>query len=192
MYLKEMKEKVLSLIEEINPESELLTDDPDISAKINTVIQQVQTELARMKKIPFRIVKQIEESEELQLDSLEQFYQLEIIHFVNKEGKELEVNTRGKYVQFNEPGVATIYYYKYPKRIDKDTKDEEYEFELSDDALEIMPYGVAGDLLKSDVSNGYGQIYSNRYETMLQRLDPRYDMGKVFIDTSGLDDLGVL
>ena len=30
----EMKKKVLSLIEELNPDSELLTDDPDIAASI--------------------------------------------------------------------------------------------------------------------------------------------------------------
>ena len=44
-----------------------------------------------------------------------------------------------------------------------------------------MPYGVAADLLKSDVSNGYGQIYSQRYETMLQRLDPRHSEGFIYM-----------
>ena len=37
MTLLEMKKKVLRLIEEINPNSELLTDDPDIANKINDV-----------------------------------------------------------------------------------------------------------------------------------------------------------
>ena len=45
-----------------------------------------------------------------------------------------------------------------------------------------MPYGVAGDLLKSDVSTQYGAIYSQRYETMLQRLDPRYSMDSFTIE----------
>ena len=45
-----------------------------------------------------------------------------------------------------------------------------------------MPYGVAADLLKSDVSNNYGQIYAQRYETMVQRLDPRYNTGSVYIE----------
>ena len=48
--------------------------------------------------------------------------------------------------------------------------------------LEIMPYGVAADLLKSDVSAEYGNIYATRYESMLQRLDPRYAMGFVTIE----------
>ena len=37
MTLQEMKRKVLALIEELNPNSDLLTDDPDIAAKINAV-----------------------------------------------------------------------------------------------------------------------------------------------------------
>ena len=52
MTLLEMKKKVLGLIEELNPDSELLTDDPDISTKINDVINQIMFELARFKKIP--------------------------------------------------------------------------------------------------------------------------------------------
>ena len=48
-----------------------------------------------------------------------------------------------------------------------------FEFELDDDVLEIMPYGIAADLLKSDVSSSYGQIYANRYRELLQGLDPR-------------------
>ena len=44
-----------------------------------------------------------------------------------------------------------------------------------------MPYGVAGDLLKSDVSNAYGNIYSQRYEQMKQQLDSRYSLGFIEI-----------
>ena len=52
MTLLEMKKQVLKLIEEINPKSELLTDDSDIANKINVVINLIQNELARIKKIP--------------------------------------------------------------------------------------------------------------------------------------------
>ena len=51
MTLKDMKLRVLSLIEEINPESEYLTDDIDIQAKINYVIDIKNHELSRIKKI---------------------------------------------------------------------------------------------------------------------------------------------
>ena len=48
MNLGEMKRKYLSLIEELNPNSIELTDDPDIAAKQNDVVNQVMYELARM------------------------------------------------------------------------------------------------------------------------------------------------
>ena len=88
----------------------------------------------------------------------------------------------GKEVIFPDDfiGTVNIYYYKYPERITSNT-NENYQFELSDDALEIMPYGVAGDILKSDVSNAYGNIYSQRYEAMKQQLDPRFNMGFIEI-----------
>ena len=44
-----------------------------------------------------------------------------------------------------------------------------------------MPYGIAGDLLKSDISANYGQVYSNRYEQLKQQLDPRYDEESFYI-----------
>jgi hypothetical protein len=48
--------------------------------------------------------------------------------------------------------------------------------------LEILPYGVAADLLKSDVSAEYGSVYATRYENMLQRLDPRNHLTSVVIE----------
>jgi hypothetical protein len=45
-----------------------------------------------------------------------------------------------------------------------------------------MPYGVAADLLKSDISTEYGSIYATRYETMLQRLDPRNNMTSIYFE----------
>ena len=61
-------------------------------------------------------------------------------------------------------------------------EDNAYEFELSPDALEIMPYGIAGDLLKSDVSAEYGRVYTEQYAAMMAQLDPRYMMGSIYIE----------
>ena len=72
-------------------------------------------------------------------------------------------------------------HYKYPTQINADTEDS-YVFELDRDALEIIPYGVAGDLLKSDVSSNYGTIYSNRYKELIQSLDPRKGMHSMYFD----------
>mgnify|MGYP002520278978 CR=1 FL=1 len=67
MTLKEMKIKVLGLIEELNPLSALLTDDPDIAAKINEVINQIMFEMARFKKIPKYVEMEVKEGDILDL-----------------------------------------------------------------------------------------------------------------------------
>lgn len=181
MTLLEMKKKILRLIEEISDAN--LTDDPDIREKINDVINQVQFELARMKKIPAKAVIEVtEDTRETDLNTLPLFYQLERIVFRSKDGKELRAEVFGPFILFPAEGTATVYYYKYPERITRETADEEYVFTLSEDALEILPYGVAADLLKSDVSAEYGAVYGQRYETMLQRLDPRYSLSSIYIE----------
>lgn len=175
MTLKEMKKKVLGMIEELNPNNEYLTDDQDIQLKINSVINQVMFELARMKKIPASATEEVTIGQVFDMNTLPNFYQLRVIRF---EGIfDIFENT----AIFYDEGKATFFYYKYPEAITEENA-ETYEFELSQDALEIMPYGVAGDLLKSDVSTEYGAVYSNRYETMLQRLDPRYSMSSITIE----------
>ena len=180
MTLLEMKKKILNLIEEVNPDSELLTDDPDISAKINDVINQVMFELARIKKISAYDVIDAKVDEEIELDKeIKNFYQLDTI-------KGIDYESFGTYIIPRETGTARIFYYKYPKRITEETIDDEYKFELSDDVLEIMPYGVAADLLKSDVSNQYGRIYAERYNELKQGLDPRYSQ-ETYTFEGGID-----
>lgn len=183
MKLLEMKHKILRLIEEVSTKANVLTDDPDIQTKLNDVINQVMFELARMKKIPRKETTTVTESDlEFDLKTIKDFYQLNIIRFKDDNGEAKDIEIFDDIVEFPTTGTATIYYYKYPTRITDETVDDEYTFELSDDALEILPYGAAADLLKSDVSNGYGQIYAQRYETMLQRLDSRYSMPSIHIE----------
>lgn len=182
MTLLEMKKKVLGLIEELNPNSELLTDDPDIATKINDVTNQVMFELVRMKKIPKYVEMAVTEGALITFEDIEKecgytVYQVNKFAGVNNEPK-----ANGTVYKILETGTAEIDIFVYPERIDEKTKDKAYEFELSDDALEIMPYGIAADLLKSDVSTEYGSVYATRYESMLQRLDPRYRMTSVYID----------
>ena len=185
MTLSEMKKKILGLIEEVNPDNENLTDDPDISAKINGVINQVSFELARFKKIPDYVELEVNEGDLIRFEDITdisgyEVYQLDVVR-----GIEYDLKAQGTIIKAAEPGTLEIDYFRYPEMITEKTTGS-YEFELSADALEIMPYGVAADLLKSDVSNNYGQIYSQRYESMLQRLDPRYSMGSIYIE-GGLD-----
>lgn len=171
-YLEERR-KILSLIEEIEDIEKATTADPDIEAKLPYVINQVAYELARYKKIPAYYEMKVIEDEDLLISELEKLtgdniYQIDIV-------KGVDTDVRAKRLFFNESGTAKIFYFKYPVKIDENTTDD-YVFELDDDVMEIMPFGVAADLLKSDVSNNYGQIYAARYRELLQGLDPREGM----------------
>ena len=164
MTLRDMKLRVLSLIEEVNAQSQYLTDDVDIQAKINYVIDMKSHELARIKKIAAIENIEVTEGQDVNLyEELNDFYKLSSITGV-------DYSIFDNIVTFNESGTAKIKYYKYPNMIDEKTNNN-YKFELSDDVLEIMPYGVAADLLKSDVSAQYGQVYANAYQEALNLLD---------------------
>lgn len=171
----EMKNKVLALIEELNPDSEYLTDDPDIQAKYEFVLTQIMFELARFKKIPDYVELEVSAGDLIRFEDITDETDYEVYQIDAIRGVEHERKAQGTVIKILESGTAEIEYFRYPTRI-TDKNRAKYEFELSEDVLEIMPYGIAGDLLKSDVSAEYGNIYAARYEAMKQTLDPRYQM----------------
>lgn len=176
MNLAEMKAKVYQLIEEYSEDADDLTEDEDLASKMNAVINQVLTEMSRFKKIDAYKELEVQEGEVIDFQDIDKsLYQINII-------RGLDFDIIGNKVMFNETGTAKIFYYKYPTQINEDTDDDEYEFEVSTDVLEIMPYGIASDLLKSDVSSNYGQIYAQRYQEMKQQLDSRNTMTSIYID----------
>jgi hypothetical protein len=177
----EMKKKVLALIEELNPKSEVLTDDPDIAAKYVDVTNQIMFELARMKKIPKYVEMAVAKGDQITFEDVGKEVGYDVYQFGTISGVNHVFKANGTIVKILEDGTAEIDCFVYPERITEENQND-YEFELSADCLEIMPYCIAGDLLKSDISSEYGAIYSQRYETMLQRLDPRYHMTSVYIE----------
>lgn len=181
MKLLDMKKKVLSMIEELNSESEYLTDDPDIRAKILEVMNQVMYELARIKKIPKYVEINVNQGDVLSFEDIANEVGYDLFQIDNVDGVAFQYKASGTVVKFLESGTAEIECFVYPERLTEKTKDS-YELELSADVLEIMPYGVAADILKSDVSTEYGTIYATRYDQMMQRLDPRYNTGSIAID----------
>lgn len=178
----EMKKKVLGLIEELNPNSEHLTDDPDIATKYNEVTNQVMFELARIKKIPKYVEFSVTKGDVIEFADIEKECGYEIYQIGKVRGVNYTPKADGTVLKILESGTAEIDVYVYPERITENTKDKAYEFELSPDVLEIMPYGIAADLLKSDVSAEYGVIYAKEFENKLNRLDPRYHMSSVYIE----------
>ena len=176
-----MKKKVLGLIEELNPKSEVLTDDPDIATKINDVINQIMFELARIKKIPKYFEMEVKKGEMVTFADFERKCGYAIFQIALVSGVAKAIKASGTVFKVMEDGTMEVDCFVYPEIITEKTKGN-YEFELSADALEIMPYGVAADLLKSDVSAEYGNIYATRYENMKQMLDPRYQMPSIRIE----------
>ena len=176
MTLKEMKQNILSLIEEIDDKEKSLTKDPDIAAKLNSVINHIQYELSRIKKIPAYKELDVTEGQLITFEDIDteyEIYQLDIV-----KGIKYEYKAQGTVIKCLEDGKAEIEYFRYPAMI-KSTTADSTEIELSADVLEIMPYGVAADLLKSDVSNAYGNVYANRYEQLKQQIDIRYNTGSI-------------
>ena len=178
MTLADVKKKVLALIEELNDDSQYLTDDVDIQAKINYVINQIQFEVARVKKIHGMESFTVTADQEMQLSDIDSnLYQINKV-------KGLEYEIDGDWITFKEAGTVKIYYFKYPQVITSTTADS-FIFELAPDAIEVLVYGVAADLLKSDVSSDYGVVYANRYKEMMQNLDPRLHSGSIYFSTTG-------
>ena len=64
--------------------------------------------------------------------------------------------------------------------------DNKFKSYIEDDLNTANAMTLLYDLLKSDVSSGYGAIYSNRYREMLQMLDDRLGTGMIYID-GGID-----
>lgn len=176
-----MKKKVLALIEELNPDSEYLTEDPDIATKMGDVVNQILYELARMKKIPAYAEIPVTAGDTVTFEDIEAAVGNEVYQLGTVGGVMYEPKAGGTVLKIRETGTLEVDCFVYPERITEKTKDT-YEFEVSADVLEIMPYGIAADLLKSDVSTEYGSIYAARYESMLQRLDPRYQGTSIYIE----------
>lgn len=175
MNLEEFKVKVYSVIEEYSETADNLTEDDDLATKMNSCINMIINEMSRFKKIDAYTTMEVSEGDNIALtDIASNIYQLNLIRGVDYE-------TVGNRVKFNETGTADIYYYKYPKLITDDTEDDVYKFELDREALEIAVYGVAGLLLASDISNNYGQVYTNLYREKISQLDSRKVMPSVFI-----------
>lgn len=196
MYLKEMKIKTFSLIEEYYPDKKDLADDEDILHKINGVINQIQMDLMKYRKIPANIKISISASDSKTLNIkkyIEDCYQLntirfdEIINYEMPDGNTLILPD-------DYEGDFDIYYYKYPKLVknifenedERSIEDNSYTFELDKDLLEIMPYGIAADLLKKDMISNYGKYFYERYLEMKNNIDSRRTSGIVVV-TGGID-----
>ena len=89
-------------------------------------------------------------------------------------------------------GDITVYYYKYPNVVDlnpiepnseegeeNSSYDDTFVFDLDPVLLEVMPYGIAADLLKMDMISSYGKYFYERYRELKQQIDSRLSSGVI-------------
>lgn len=173
MTLEEYIQVVYSVIEEYSEDEDDLTEDEDIALKMNNCINLMLSEMSRFKKIDAYKTLEVKEGDNLSLkDIASDIYQLNMIQGVNYS----VIQNR---VKFEETGTAEIYYYKYPKKITSETDVTTYKFEIDDDALNVMAYGVAGLLKAEDIASNFGKVYLDLYREKLSQLDPRKTMPTV-------------
>lgn len=194
MTAKEMKIKTFSLIEEYYPEHKELADDQDVKYKINGVINSIMLDLMKYRKVPAKYSFEIADGKNvLELSSIPDFYQLDTIEDIEyKIMGNLEIIFNIEDIEL--PKNLEIYYYKYPKTMQltfesEDASalyDEEFEFEQELDILEIMPYGIAADLLKMDMISNYGRYFDEKYRELKQTIDSRKTKG-IAIIVGGVD-----
>ena len=196
MTLKEMKIKVFSLIEEYYPELTGLAEDEDVLNKINGIVNSIQLDLMKYRKIPANTEIEINENSDRIItisDEINDLYQLNKVILVpsdNTISKDFEMLDEDN-IQVNDDFVGTVrlFYYKYPRTVkvsfekneDKDQYDENFKFDIDLVLQEVMPYGIARDLLRLDMISVYGTYFEKTYNELKQQLDSRRTAGIITI-----------
>lgn len=200
MTLKEMKIKVFSLIEEYYPELSGLAEDEDVLNKINGVVNSIQLDLMKYRKIPANTEIEIKENSNKIItisDEINDIYQLNKVILIPEKGTKDFTMLDDDNIELNEDfeGTVKIFYYKYPKMVkiefDEDENQDEYDtnfkFDLDLVLQEVMPYGIARDILRLDMISVYGTYFERTYNELKQQLDSRRSAGIITI--YGGDDI---
>ena len=200
MKLKEMKEKTFALIEELYPELSNLAEDEDVINKINGVVNSVQMDLMKFRKITANDEIEIELDDDriIDLKDYDDIYQLNKVILVPNEENMVTtfnmIDNTTLEIDNSFAGTIRLYYYKYPtlcktmfnNDTERQNEDNRYVFEIDPMLLEIMPYGIARDLLRLDMISNYGSYFERTYNDLIQRLDSRNTSGFITIE-GGID-----
>lgn len=197
MTLKEMKTKVFSLIEEYYPELETMAEDEDVLNKINGVVNSIQLDLMKYRKLPANIEIDIDKDSDRIItisDEIKDLYQLNKV-ILEPRGNFTMLDDNNIQLEDGYEGTIRIFYYKYPKMVkltygeneDSDEYDSKFKFDLDLVVQEVMPYGIARDLLRLDMISNYGSYFERTYNELKQQLDGRRTAGVITI--YGGDDI---
>lgn len=189
MTLGENKKIALALIEEYTPSNETaLTDDEDISTRLNFLYATNYQELSQNKKIiKTKVLKEItgeigEGFDEMSLPS--NLYQLRKVFALDENNNDLpaEYKIIGKKILLSNKIDAKyiLEYFAYPSVIEEDTNND-FELEIDQDVQMILPYAVANDILKVDPSSDY-TAFLQEYQRKLDSLDTRREIPTCIVE----------
>ena len=177
MTLGENKKITLGLIEEYSPNNSYLTDDEDISTRLNLVYSISYQKLSQIKKIlKTKVLRDIIEDTE---DGYEEYslpsnlYQLRRVIALDENNNMVtpDYYTLGKkiYVSKKTTPKYILEYYIFPSVITEET-DDDFTLEIEQDAQFLLPYAVAKDILKADPSSDY-TAFEATYRRELESFD---------------------
>lgn len=208
MTLGQVKKTAYALIDEYSSDESTFTEDEDLALKINIIAIICYHELSGIKPIkrmfaidrdsrgttdynraydlPINIkkIEQIVAYDETTNEPITARYFLDF-GIAETEG---EVTTYSDKIYINDldDGNYFVKYRAYPTEITEATLDA-FELELDRDAQILMPFAIASDILKSDVSSDYA-TFQRRYEDQLQKLDVRKTTGLIVIGETEEDN----
>ena len=171
MTLGEAKNKVYMLLDEHSAGGEI-DHDSDIEAKMTRFFDMAQKTLAQIKKIvkTKKIVPTAGKTEYALPGDLLGIYRV----WKDDRPATARYRFRGGKMLIPERDAGSeilVEYFAFPETIPADA-DDDYEFEIADDACECMPYYVAAQQLLPDLVMDYG--------SMLQM----YNQAAAMLDTS--------
>lgn len=189
MTLEENKKMTLALIEEYSSTNKYLTDDEDISSRLNLVYAPNYQKLSQRKKIlKTKTLKDITGREEIGFEEYSlpsDMYQLKRVIALDKDNNDVQPNykTLGKrkiLISKQSDANYIVEYYAYPTVITEET-EKDFELEIDQDAQMALPYAVANDILKADPSSDYTAFLAE-YQRALEELNTSTILPTVVIE----------
>lgn len=188
MYLKELKNIAMQLIDEYS-ESKEPTEDEEIKQKLNGLFNTALFEVAQIKKIEKVFEFKNEEVVDEEYKSIglpDDFMQEKKIRYFTTNNNSLKYYIQKDKLKIykNCLGKFELEYYAIPEEITEDNADD-YEFELDLDAQMALPYYVASSVLMSDVSANYTAFeakYNSKIEQLMRSAQEKKDTSTITIN----------
>lgn len=176
MKLKELKESILTLLEEYSDTDLAVSDDEDVNKKLIPAINRSQREVSLTKPLNKSKILDIEGSDnnDYSLYTISNnALSINTITVLKGEGIDYYFVDKRLYVKNNFTGRIRVDYTAFPMALTTSTPDD-YEMELSEDGCILLSYYVAGDILRADVSGDY-QAFELKADKVVQKINPTVD-----------------